>query len=218
MPARRSALIAAGLIGVMMVAGVWAWIEAPASARVAIHFNATGRPNGWGTPARAFFTLPVLATFVWVLLAILPHIDPRGANISRSEKAYGAIWVAIIGMLGVQQGSLIARAFGVELPMSRISVAALGILFVVLGNVLGKVRWNYTVGIRTPWTLADERVWDKTHRFGGWAFVGGGILLLIGAFAAPPAVPISSFTLPVILGIALATFIKSYLIWKEEGH
>lgn len=218
MVSRRSALIAAALIAAMIIAGIWAWMEIPPGTSVAIHFNATGQPNGWGTPGRAFFTLPLLAVFIWVLMAVLPLIDPRGTNIVRSERAYGTVWIAIMGVLCVQQGSIIAHAAGAELPTSRITAALLGALFVVMGNVLGKIRWNYTVGIRTPWTLADERVWDKTHRFGGWVFVGGGVLLLIAAFTAPSTLPVAALILPVVLGAGLITVLKSYLLWKEEGH
>jgi immunity protein, SdpI family len=211
---RRAAMICAALIAVMFAAGAWALLHV--SGPIATHFDAYGRANGWATPARAFLTHPVIALAVWALLALLPRIDPRGANLARSEAAYGTIWIALTALLCVQQGALIVRALGVAVPASRLGAALMGALFILMGNVMGKVRWNYTVGIRTPWTLADEWVWDRTHRFGGWAFVFAGALLLIAAFAAPPATPAPRLIVPVVLTVTAVTVLKSYLLWRER--
>ncbi|HEX4052088.1 MAG TPA: SdpI family protein [Steroidobacteraceae bacterium] len=104
----------------------------------------------------------------------------------------------------------------IELPTARLQVAMLGALFIVLGNVLGKIRPNYFLGIRTPWTLADEHVWEQTHRFGGWAFVAGGTVMLVAAFAAPQATAATTLMLPVILAVVLGVTLKSYLLWKQQ--
>lgn len=95
-------------------------------------------------------------------------------------------------------------------------IAAAGVLFIVVGNVFGKLRWNYTVGIRTPWTLADERVWDKTHRFGGWVFVIGGFVLLASTFTPLNGI-VRLLLLFAVLGAAgVLTMGKSYLLWREQ--
>ena len=100
--------------------------------------------------------------------------------------------------------------------MSRLGVILTGGFLIVAGNVLGKIRWNHTLGIRTPWTLGDERVWDKTHRFGGWAFVAGGVLLLGATFALPPSIPPVAVAVPVVAGVASATILKSYLLARQQ--
>jgi uncharacterized membrane protein len=105
---------------------------------------------------------------------------------------------------------------GATVPTSRLGAALVGALFIIMGNVMGKVRWNYTVGIRTPGTLADEWVWDRTHRFGGWTFVLAGVLLLIGAFAAPAGAPVARLIVPVVLIVTAACVAKSYLLWRER--
>ena len=218
MISRGAALLSGLLIASMTVAASWAWLVLPADTRIVTHFDMFGHANGWSTPTRALFTAPVGAVLLWGVFAILPSIDPRGSNLARSQKPYGTMWVAITFMLCVVEGSIIARAMGAEVPTSRLMALVLGALLIVAGNVLGKIRSNYTMGIRTPWTLADERVWDKTHRFGGWAFVVGGALVLIATFALPPAVPILMLVLGVVLGIALATVLKSYLLWKQTHN
>ena len=87
-------------------------------------------------------------------------------------------------------------------------------LFVVLGNVLPRARPNWLFGIRTPWTLTNDRVWERTHRLGGMLFVIAGIILLVSGFAAP------SIMLPMIVGtVVLASIIPvaySYFVWKQE--
>jgi uncharacterized membrane protein len=54
-----------------------------------------------------------------------------------------------------------------------------------IGNVLGKLRSNFFVGIRTPWTLSSEHVWDQTHRWAGRLFVGAAAVLAVLAGAMP---------------------------------
>lgn len=95
-------------------------------------------------------------------------------------------------------------------------MALLGAIFVVIGNVMGKIRPNYAIGIRTPWALADEHVWDKTHRFGGWAFVAGGIVLVVASFTLPATTPTVAATLGVTAAVVVATTLKSYLLWRAR--
>src|SRR3569833_224951 len=163
---QSAAILTAVLVIATFAAGAWAITQLAPDARVAIHFDSLGRPNGFAAPSRALMLIPLVALALWGVFAVIPRIDPRGANIARSGKAYGAIWIAVIVVLAIVQGSLIARAFGVELPAHRLAMALLGVSFIVIGNVMGKIRPNYSIGIRTRWTLSDEHVWDKTHRFG----------------------------------------------------
>ena len=89
-----------------------------------------------------------------------------------------------------------------------------GLLFVVIGNFLGKVRKNFFIGIRTPWTLASDEVWSRTHRLGGWMFVAGGIVMIVGAFAGLPVLGV----IAVVLAIALYPVLHSFLLYRRlEG-
>ncbi|TFW22382.1 SdpI family protein [Massilia arenosa] len=96
--------------------------------------------------------------------------------------------------------------------------AVTGILFIGIGNVMGKLRWNYTVGVRTPWTIANERVWDKTHRFTGRLWVAAGLLML-----AAPWVPMLGSHQPAMIIAAAAIcvivpVVRSYLLWRVEAR
>jgi uncharacterized membrane protein len=87
-------------------------------------------------------------------------------------------------------------------------------LFIVIGNLLPRARPNWFVGIRTPWTLSSDRVWEKTHRFGGRVFVAGGILITIAGFLLVQWAHAVLFT--VVLLCAASVLIYSYLEWKRE--
>jgi uncharacterized membrane protein len=198
----------------MSLAGLWVVLELPSDERVPIHFDASGTPNGWAGPAMAAFMMPALAVMFWGLQALLPKIDPRGDNLVGSAGAVSAIFTALTVLLTVLQGAIIVAALGGQTPKSSLVLVLVGGLFMVIGNVMGKLRPNYTVGIRTPWTLADERVWDQTHRFGGKILVlGGGLLCLLAALPLDPAWH-GTAVLVVILASAAATVLKSYLLWR----
>jgi uncharacterized membrane protein len=213
---RGAAILSACLIAIMFIAGLWAMTQIAPDTKVAIHFDSLGQPNGFTSPARAFAAIPLVALAVWGMFVVIPRIDSRGANIARSAKAYGAIWIAVIATLAIIQGSLIARAFGMNVPANRLAMALIGVILVVVGNVMGKIRPNYSVGLRTPWALLDEQVWDKTHRFGGRAFVVGGLALTLAAFTLPSTTPAVGATLGVIMVVVVVTTLKSYLLWRER--
>ena len=204
------------LVAAMAMASAWVWWHLPADAQVAIHFNADGVADGWASPGVGLFLLPGVALATLPLLIALPRLDPRGANLLRSAPAYGAIAVASLALLACVHALILAKALAVEVDMARSMVFLLGALWLVIGNYLGKLRWNYTVGIRTPWTLASERVWDRTHRFGGHLFFACGLALVAAALAGVP----TGWYLPLILwsslGAPLVAVVKSYLLWRAE--
>jgi uncharacterized membrane protein len=103
-----------------------------------------------------------------------------------------------------------------SIDISSFVFVAVGLLFMVMGNVLGKVRKNFFLGIRTPWTLASDEVWAKTHRLGGWCFVIAGILMaLMGVIMPPSAMP---WAFGVIVAIALIPVVYSYFAYRRiEG-
>ncbi|MBU6260088.1 MAG: SdpI family protein [Burkholderiales bacterium] len=203
-----------GLIVAMALAGLWALNELPPDARVPIHFNWQGVADGWTSPARGLFLMPIVAASMLGLQGLLPRLDPRGDNLQRSAGAVASIFAAAAGVLALLQAMIIGGALGAALPGSWIQVA-LGALFVVMGNVMGKLRFNHLVGIRTPWTLADERVWDQTHRYGGKVFVIGGLLLFAIAAGAPHAGWAAPAGLAVIALCVLVPTLKSYRLWRD---
>jgi len=212
---RQAALLSGALIFGMLVAGLWTIAELPANARIATHWGVDGHPDGWMNKWPGLLTVPAVAALVWGLIAIIPSIDPRGANLARSAAAYGVIWVGSMAMTTLAQAVIIAAAMGFEVDVTRLMLAALGVLFILIGNVLGKIRSNYFVGFRTPWALQDERVWDKTQRFGGRVLVACGFVTLIAAFAVPARIAFATAVSATVVGISV-TVLKSYLLWRDR--
>jgi uncharacterized membrane protein len=182
---------------------------------VPTHWNGMdAQPDSWSSRAFGAWFTPVLLLGMWALVRILPAIDPRGANYAKFGGAFEAIIESLMLFLLGMHILLLRAGLGQSAPMQRAVPFAVGILLIVVGNLLPRMRPNWFVGIRTPWTLSSDRVWEKTHRFGGRVFVAGGILIVLSAFGAPQLASIVLVTV-VVLSTA-AVLIYSYAEWKRE--
>src|SRR5450756_1845627 len=143
---------------------------------VPTHWNGMdAQPDSWSSRAFGAWLTPVLLLGLWALVRILPAIDPRGANYAKFGGAFEAIIGSLMLFLLGMHILLLRAALGYPAPMQRVVPFGIGILLIVIGNLLPRARPNWFVGIRTPWTLSSDRVWEKTHRFGGRVFVAGGL-------------------------------------------
>lgn len=203
------------LIAAMALAGAWAFAQLPEGAQVPVHFNALGEADGWAGAGLGLFLLPLLALALLGLQGLLPRLDPRGENLRKSGKALATIWVAVALLLAVVQAQVVAMSLGLAGPTPKLPLLLTGGLFVAMGNVLGKLRSNFTVGIRTPWTLDNERVWDQTHRFGGKVFVAAGLLLVVLSMSSLPAQWQTAAISGAALSAALLSVAKSYWLWRR---
>ena len=186
---RHPLLTSLALIGAMLAASAFALGQVPADARIAVHFDIGGHPDGFAAAWLAFLFLPGLALAATMLFAFLPRLEPFAANLARSGKAYVTTWHAVILMLAACHALLVGNALGLAPDVPRLISALLGLFLIATGNVSGKTRPMLLFGIRTPWTLADRTVWEKTHRFYGRASVGLGFgLVALAVAAAPPLV------------------------------
>jgi uncharacterized membrane protein len=218
MISKTYAWCSAFVVALMFAAGVFAIAHTPPDAAVAIHFGANGAPNGWAHPATAFLLLPAVAAIIWVLLAAAPALDPRGANLARSETAYGLIWLSVTLLIAAIQGAVIGIAAGAHIPIMPLTVLLIAGLFVIIGNFMGKLRPNNFVGIRTPWTRADDRVWDQTHRMAGFVFVAAGVALAICPFVIRDPTQLT-YALAVLSALAvLVPAVWSYVLWRRVAQ
>ncbi|CAA7600382.1 Domain of unknown function DUF1648 [Acididesulfobacillus acetoxydans] len=209
-------ILSALIVILMFALSLWAYPKLP--ARVPSHWNAAGEVNGYNTPFVGAFLMPVLTLGIWLLFWLIPRIDPRKANYRLMNKVFWLINFVTVLFLGLLHTGIIFAALGLLRTglVPAFILGGIGFLFIVLGNYMGKVKFNYFFGIRTPWTLANEEVWYKTHRAAGPAWVIGGLILLFSSFLP------KQFTVPlvfaVVLVLALGSMVYSYILYQKVAR
>jgi uncharacterized membrane protein len=149
--------------------------------RVPSHWNIRGEIDAYSSRFWGAFGIPLLNAGIYVMMLVTPLIDPRRENYRKFAGAYRVFrTVFVVFMTGVYL-LVLASAFGYRIPVDRAVMAGISILFLVMGNYMGQVRHNYFVGFKTPWTLANEQVWQKTHRLGGRLWVAAGAIGLVAS-------------------------------------
>ena len=203
----------------LLVALTWAISLAVvpwAPAQVPTHWELNGEPDRFAAPFPGLFILPMVMAALAVLLRVLPRIDPRKQNYQAFGSTYIAIQIGIMLFLVAMHVITVAAALGMPVNMSLVVMPLVGMLFVGLGNLMGKIRPNWFVGFRTPWALASSDVWTRTHRFGGRLMVGLGLVMIAGGLLLPPAVAVT-LLLAGCLAMVIATFGYSYVVWLQLG-
>lgn len=158
---------------------------------------------------------PLLIIGLAVLTAALPRISPRRFEVESFAGIYAVLMLVIQGVMLVLGIAAMLAGAGHAVPMATIAPLAVGVLLMVLGNYMGKLRRNFFVGIRTPWTLASEAVWERTHRLAGWIYVLAGAAMLVLALAGAMA----GWTLAAVVVVLLIPHVCSYLIYRRlEGR
>jgi uncharacterized membrane protein len=203
-----------GFVVVLLVltAGWWAYPHLP--PRVPTHWNFRGEVDGYSSRFAATFVLPLVMLGLAALFQVLPKIDPRRKNYAKFSDTYWLIVNVILIFFGLVQALVLANGLGAPVSMGRILPIGIGFLMMLIGNVLGRLRPNWFIGIRTPWTLSSDEVWRKTHRLGGRLFVAGGILLMLSALVR------GTFGVPLIAALiavlVLIPVLYSLYLWMRE--
>ena len=182
--------------------------------RIPVHWDEAGRINGYTSRAWGVWLMPVVLLAIAIILPRLPAIDPRRANYEKFRPSYDLVVNAVMTLIVVMHVAMLGVGAGWPVPMERMTPLLVGALFVVIGNVLPRARSNWLFGIRTPWTLSNDRVWERTHRLGGLLFVVAGVLLSLSALVLPA----SSLPL-IIVGVVVAAVVPvvySYFAWRQE--
>jgi uncharacterized membrane protein len=215
----RQLAVSAGAVIAMLGLAAWG-LTRTSAPDLAVHWDLAGRPTVFSDRYVALLFMPGIAAVVSLLLGALPGLMPANSRIERSAGAYTALWMVTLFSLLVGQFLVVAMNTGISVYAPRLVGALTAVTLLVSGNWLGKIRYNYLFGIRTPWTLASERVWDKTHRFTGRWMVLAALVLLIASFVLPggrtplaPGWPLITTLLvcslaPLIAGVAYSIVIS----------
>jgi uncharacterized membrane protein len=212
-------MISAVVVAVMAALSAWAWIVTPADAEIPVHWSASGEVNRYGSRLEAFAAIPAFTALISLLLALAPAIDPRGRNLARSGPLLMTVWIGVLALLFVTHLTLVLSATGMLDPegalVPRLILLAVAAFMTVLGNLLGKARPNWFIGVRTPWTLSSDRSWDITHRWAGRGFVVSGLGGALAALFLP--VEISLVVFFSLLGVtAIGSIVLSYVAWRDD--
>ncbi|HEY4030516.1 MAG TPA: SdpI family protein [Caulobacteraceae bacterium] len=201
------------LIALMAAFGVWAHFRLP-DAPIATHFDARWRANGWMGSDMALAWPVGFSTILIAVLTALPFLLPPKGALERSAPAYGAVCAAVVGLIAVAQVAIVGRALHWPVQTSQLVTAAVGLMVLVMGNYLSKVRYNLVMGIRTPWTLANETVWDRTHRMAAPLFVMGGVFILVTGLLASPRDALTVVLIGALVP-ALSASVYSWWLWSR---
>jgi uncharacterized membrane protein len=181
---------------------------------VPIHWNLEGRPDGFVPRDRVgtyLLLVPaVMAGFVLLSLA-LPWLSPRQFGIERFRRTYDYVVAVAVTLFAYLHAVALMASARVPLNMTTVLLGGMFLFLALIGNVLGKVQRNFYVGIRTPWTLADESVWIRTHRLGAWVLTTGSLACFIALLAGVPP-PYLFFAL---LAVVLVPVVYSLVLYKR---
>lgn len=206
----KKTLLLTGTITLMpIIIGLLLWNQLP--ERMATHFASDGTPNGWSHRGFVVFGLPLFLLAMQVLGMGVTLADPKKNNIN--ERLIGLmLWlVPIISVLS--ELYVYGYALGFQKNITAYVSGLMGVLFIIIGNYLPKCRQNYTMGIKIPWTLADEENWNHTHRIAGYLWIIGGFVVILNVF-----LNLEWLMFVAIAVMGIVPMVYSYLYYKKHGR
>jgi uncharacterized membrane protein len=200
------------LVGIAAAASALALPDLP--ARTAIHFGPGGTPDNYTSPLFAAAFVPGLMLALLAFFEGIVRVDPLRENLRESEGVYDGLVVATLAFLVVVHGLVLAYNLGYDVPIDTTVFLAVGVLYVALGVAMRRIDRNWFVGFRTPWTLSDDAVWERTHDVGSIALVLAGVVSIVGTLLLP-AYGVW-FVLGTILAVVAFAYAHSYVLYQRR--
>lgn len=208
---KKSVIIVLLIILISFIVGIYFYPQMP--DKMASHWNSKGEVDGYMSKFWALFLMPFISIGLFLLFVLIPKIDPLKANIEKFRKYFDTFIVLLILFLFYLYLLTIFWNIGVKFSMNQVLPPAFGILLFYSGILIEKAKRNWSIGIRTPWTLSNEKVWEKTHQVGGKLFKFAGVIAFLGVLF--PSYAILFVLIPVILA-TVYTVIYSYFEYQRE--
>lgn len=183
-----------------------------------IHWDLHGRADQTGPPWEIAALVPVIGLVTIVLLVVLPWLGPFRENFERFPQTYGRIGVMLMGLCVALHIVLLFKAAGHAIQIGGAITLVLGLAFTILGNWMGKIRRNFYIGIRTPWTLSSEAVWERTHRAGAKVTVAIGLIWIVAGLYGRDVLCIAVIVAGAVFAIVWSFAYSLYWYRKLGGH
>ncbi|MBE0682097.1 MAG: SdpI family protein [Anaerolineales bacterium] len=215
MTTKLTSVIVLTLIAIALIAGLALWNQLP--DLMASHWNINNQVDGYMPKFWGVFLMPLITLGMLVLFLVIPGIDPLKANIAQFRETFNVFIVLIVAFMLYTHGLTLAWSLGYQgFKMSAAMLPFMGVLFIAIGYLLKKARRNFFIGIRTPWTLSSDSVWDKTHQLGSVLFMISGAITLLGGLLG--GVAAFWFTFVPLIGSTLLLVVYSYVLYRNETN
>ena len=213
MSTKTTSIITLALIALALLAGAVLWNQLP--DQMASHWNVNDQVDGYTSKLLGVFLMPLITLGMFALFLVVPNIDPLKANIAKFRESFNLFIVLIVAFMLYIHGLTLAWSLGhQDFKMSGAMLPFMGILFIAIGFMLRKAKRNFFIGIRTPWTLSSDNVWDKTHQLGSILFmVSGAFAIIGGVFGGMAAFWLMFVSL---IGSSLFLVVYSYFLYRAE--
>ena len=181
--------------------------------QVPSHWNMAGEVDGYSSRTFHVLFFPSMTLFLYIFMSFAPILDPKSENYKKFQSVYEGFRYFMVGFLMLLYMATTLYALGYPLSMGKIVRFAIGLLLVFIGNYFGKIRHNYTFGIKTPWTLASEEVWNKTHRISGPLWVVSGLIWMLSIFITEKLA--FAIAMGSIIVVSIYGFAYSYILFQK---
>jgi len=182
--------------------------------RVPTHWDIHGEPDAFSPKEKilpTFLLMPGMMVVLLLLTPLLAWLSPLKFKVDEFRDTYGYVMMLVVGLMGYLHVVILLASMGHHAYLTRLLFGGIFLFFALLGNVLGKVRRNFWMGVRTPWTLASDHVWIQTHRLAAWLFVGVGLLGFVAVMLGAPLV----VCFVAIMVAALVPVVYSLVLYKR---
>ena len=213
MSIKATTILVLVMIVIAVLAGWLLWNHLP--EQMASHWNSNDQVDGYMTKFWGVFMMPLVILGMLALFIVVPGIDPLKANIAQFRGAFNLFIVLISAFMLYVHGLTLAWSLGYqEFKMSAAMLPFLGVVFIFIGYMLRQAKRNFFIGIRTPWTLSSDMVWDKTHQLGSILFMASGALAIIGSFFGGMTA-FWLFFVP-LMASTVVLVVYSYILYRSE--
>ena len=178
------------------------------------HWNAAGEVDGYSSKFFGVWFMPLMTLGIMLLLAFIPAIDPLKANIEKFRGIYNIFILAFVAYMLYIYALTLFAALGYNFNMSLMMLPAMGLLFIGIGYLMTNAKRNFFIGIRTPWTLSSDYVWDETHKLGAKTFMGAGVVVMLSAFLGENGIWLMMVAL---FAAAIVPVVYSYILFARKS-